>query len=270
MERVEGDVVIKDDKAKYYLKYMEKEEMDDKFRIDGVKDNSEKFYHEKKFKLIPLKDEEGNVVPEDPDSKHNKMSYCKTCKHVRPPRAYHCNDCDVCVEIHEHHCPWVCNCVGYRNAKYFVLFLFWTATHSFFTLLITFVKRNVSPKQADKDDTYHDMVKALKIYTVCICLLLYGFFGYQLVCNNLAKIAGNEDHRFRWNANPRNKRSFAKIFKDDCSPLHRLRYFLSGQVCTSKVEKFARMKAISAAAGDAREPLENNEEYERLRKELSQ
>jgi len=62
-------------------------------------------------------------------------STCETCKKTRPERAHHCSLCGVCVLRMDHHCPWVGNCIGWRNHKYFLLLNLWGAVSCLLWLL---------------------------------------------------------------------------------------------------------------------------------------
>ena len=72
---------------------------------------------------------------------------CINCENLRPENTMHCNYCNKCVQGFDHHCTFVNNCLGYKNHRYFLLFLiFFTLYmvamigHSIFSMTIIFSK----------------------------------------------------------------------------------------------------------------------------------
>ena len=127
-------------KKSFFAQYMTKDEIiaaHPEWKQENAS-NAKKFYSLKKFKHLPTQvDEDGQIVKKfGEDFRPWKLSYCKTCNILRPPRSFHCNECGFCVEVHDHHCPWVGTCIGRRNIRHFVGFLLTTSLHSLVTCLI--------------------------------------------------------------------------------------------------------------------------------------
>lgn len=58
----------------------------------------------------------GITIPDKLDMDHHDTEYiCKTCNLRKLPRSSHCAECDTCVEIFDHHCPYLNNCIAKRN-----------------------------------------------------------------------------------------------------------------------------------------------------------
>lgn len=58
------------------------------------------------------------------------------CNVFKPERCHHCSACNRCVLNMDHHCPWINNCVGFWNRKYFLLLLIYVMIGTYIFLFL--------------------------------------------------------------------------------------------------------------------------------------
>lgn len=115
-------------------------------------------------------------------NKNNKLSYCHSCRILRPPRTFHCSVCDFCVEAHDHHCPWIGTCVGLRNYPYFLQFLFFISNLALMTSALASYIDFV--QEEPRKTTYTEVfwwIDVLMLYTGFVGLGLLLFF-FMHIC----------------------------------------------------------------------------------------
>lgn len=71
--------------------------------------------------------------------KDNLYSFCPFCKVKKTPHSKHCLICNSCVDEFDHHCYWINNCIGKKNYKLFILFLFLVLLNLFLNIGISIV-----------------------------------------------------------------------------------------------------------------------------------
>jgi hypothetical protein len=175
----------------------------------------EEYYSIKNFEIVDVPEEEeinevlirlakkksGKSSPSLQDENLFKLSTCETCQILRPPRSFHCDVCNTCIELHDHHCPWVGTCIGRRNVRYFALFLSTTALHGLLIFCLTlyeFVKDfNFQKGTIESGIELIVIVELVYSALFSFTLLIFSCYQNKIVLDN---ITSNENLRATWNA----------------------------------------------------------------------
>ncbi|KAL8624551.1 hypothetical protein ACOMHN_005852 [Nucella lapillus] len=122
--------------------------------------------------------------PQPPKKNMDGWTVCMKCETYRPPRAHHCRICRRCIRRMDHHCPWINNCVGECNQKFFLQFLFFVGVASIHALTMIIVSWILDP--GTKAEGKH--VKMVHSIVLLIESLLFGLFVVGIGCDQMSAI----------------------------------------------------------------------------------
>ncbi len=130
------------------------------------------------------------------DEDYKRKRYCLICNAFKPERSHHCSVCNICVLNMDHHCPWVDNCIGFYNRKYFMQLLFYLSLlAAFMVLSVAYDVYIIIAGLIEMKLKYSDNFRAIVVivaYTIMLILsvLITMFFKFHvlLVFNNSTTI----------------------------------------------------------------------------------
>ena len=145
----------------------------------------------------------------------------KKCNFQKINRSKHCRICDTCIEKFDHHCIWINNCVGAKNFKYFLYFIFihWVLVTYASILAISVIYYEIKEKELF-NQIYYDLqtkqpykatymtvfryllwknyilfATTLMLLSTSFFLLFFMYFQFKLIIKNLTSSEQNKQER---------------------------------------------------------------------------
>jgi len=139
-------------------------------------------YSDPGFVPLPKKGLDFSDIKTQENNKPNAEGWtvCNRCDTYRPARSHHCRICRRCVRRMDHHCPWINNCVGEFNQKYFVLFLFYIGVTSVYAISFIIWSLIVFPQKSESQ-IVHSII-------ICIESCLFGLFVVTIFVDQVQSI----------------------------------------------------------------------------------
>ena len=127
-----------------------------------------------------------DAVPLKGAAATSKENNCSRCGTFKPSRAHHDRVSKRCVVKMDHFCPWVNNCVGFYNHKFFILFLVYVFLGSLYALGLL-LKHLVVPV-CNHNCTRDSITGQILVMLVCVEALMFALFTVSMFCEQMCNV----------------------------------------------------------------------------------
>ena len=143
------------------------------------------------------------------NARNLRLRCCGFCQIMQPLRAKHCEECRHCIRRYDHHCPWIGTCVGERNHKFFLAFLF---SETFLVSWTVYITAKAFKHQSAWKRWFEDnwMFLVLIIFLLVSLLVV----GLLWVCHSYMMFTAQTT----WEFMSRPRISYLKKFPTDYNP----------------------------------------------------
>ena len=130
--------------------------------------------------------------------KYEKKSVCVYCKNRKFPNTKHCYLCKKCIkvifiQVYDHHCKWLNNCIGTKNFKYFMIYLISANIECLLTIVIavlnlTDYNKNFLESKLGVDDNKKYIFSSISLFLCSSVFIILSRLCYQKIkfwCNRV-------------------------------------------------------------------------------------
>ncbi|PKI83554.1 protein S-acyltransferase [Malassezia vespertilionis] len=147
----------------------------------------------------------------------------------KPERAHHCNTCNACILKYDHHCPWINQCVGLGNERYFILFMLWFSVGAGFMGIAGWpIARAAVSRKIAWDFAYAPRLVFLLIYVkaavMSVVVFILASWHVWLVAHGQTSVESQDNAQYRKIAKERNE-TFANVY--DLGRIRNLQLFFN-------------------------------------------
>ncbi len=176
---------------------------------------------------------------------------CTRCEMYRPPRAHHCRICRRCIRRMDHHCPWINNCVGEANQKYFIQFLFYVALLAGYSILLVAMSWYYHGNEGIAGLATREVIQLKQsriLHSVLLVLesILFGLFVCAIACDQFDAIFSDETlvEQAKKQGPYRPKKSKMSLLAEVCGHSHPAKWLLPCHSVERRVEPKSALQYV--------------------------